>query len=151
MQQTCGSGKRDDTRSQNCAQDLFPALGWRLFRTHTCLNCVFETPRCDNTSSRCDSVNAQTLCSLGDQALEHRLEACTVLRSAPTYGALDLYPALGWRHFGSTPTSLTALRKSVHGSWVGARMRNPGFVPRPELAASLTMHKPCASRLIRRS
>ena len=24
-----GSGKRDDTRSRNCAQDVYPALGWR--------------------------------------------------------------------------------------------------------------------------
>ena len=66
VQQTCGSGKRDDTRNQNCAQDS--------------------------------------------------------------------HPALCWRHFGSAPTSLTALQKSVRGSWVDAHMWCPGFVSLPGLA-----------------
>ena len=66
VQQTCGSGKRDDTRNQNCAQDS--------------------------------------------------------------------HPALCWRHFGSAPISLTALQKSVRGSWVDAHMWCPGFVSLPQLA-----------------
>ena len=36
--------------------------------------------------------------------------------------AQDLYPALGWRHLGSAHISLTALPKSVQGSWVDAWM-----------------------------
>ena len=60
-----GSGRRDDTRNQNCAQDLYPSLGWR----HHC--------QCTN------------LVQAGSQDC---LEACSVLGSAPSCGAQNLYP-----------------------------------------------------------